>query len=251
MNKSIIEIITPVITEGIRNLGDVEPYLRPDLEVRHSLITSGPASIECAADEALSVPGLMEKAVAAEAHGATAIIIDCMGDPGLDACRELVKIPVLGPAQTCMHFASLLGHRFAFITVLERLHPLIANLVACYGLRDNYAGFDAIDVPVLEIEARIDEVVVQLAEASLRAVRDQRAGAIILGCTGFLGCAEAIGEKLREAGCHAPVLDPIPLTLHVADGLNKVGLSHSDSVYPTPRRKPAVGFDLGSLYDLP
>ena len=61
--KSIVHIITPIITEGIRSLDDVDPFLRADLEVRHSLIKNGPASIECAVDEALSVPGILEEAI--------------------------------------------------------------------------------------------------------------------------------------------------------------------------------------------
>lgn len=249
--KSIVHIITPIITEGVRSLADVEPFLRPDLEVRHSLIKTGPASIECAADEALSVPGLLEQAIAAEAAGATAIVIDCMGDPGLEACRETVTIPVLGPAQTCMHYASLLGHRFAFVTVLDRLYTLIDGLVARYGLAANYAGFGAIDVPVLEIEARLDAVLAQLEAESERLVRDHHAGAIILGCTGFFGCAERIAEGLAGKGLYVPVIDPIPLTLHSADLLSKLRLSHSAHVYPTPRRKALAGFGLDSIYDKP
>lgn len=249
--KSIVHIVTPIITEGIRTLADVEPFLRPDLEVRHSLISSGPASIECCSDEALSVPGILEQALAAERDGATAIVIDCMGDPGLEAARELVSIPVLGPAQTSMHYASLLGHRFAFVTVLERLYPLIDGLVARYGLRESYAGFGAIDIPVLEIEHRLDEVVGQLASESLRLVRDHRAGAIVLGCTGFLGCAEKIAERLAAEGHPVPVIDPIPLLLHSADSLCKLGLSHSGHVYPLPRRKPLAGFALADRYDKP
>jgi allantoin racemase len=33
----------------------------------------------------------------------------------------VVKIPVVGPSQAAMHVASMLRHRFSFITVLERL----------------------------------------------------------------------------------------------------------------------------------
>ncbi|MBM69131.1 MAG: hydrogenase expression protein HupH [Haliea sp.] len=248
--KSIVHIITPIITEGIRSLDDVDPFLRADLEVRHSLIKNGPASIECAADEALSVPGILEEAIAAEQAGASAIIIDCMGDPGLEACREVVSIPVLGPAQTCMHYASMLGQKFAFITVLDQLKPMIDGLAARYGLMDNYAGFGAINVPVLDIEERIDDVIEQLFEASLHSITKSRAGAIILGCTGFFGCAEAIATRLEAAGYTVPVLDPIPLALHAADALVKTGLSHSGSIYHKPRRKALRGYSLQGFYDV-
>jgi len=248
--KSIVHIITPIITEGIRSLDEVEPYLRPDLDIRHSLIDKGPASIECSADEALSVPGLMEMAVAAERDGANALVIDCMGDPGLAACREMVSIPVLGPGETCMHHASMLGHRFAFVTVLDRLRPLIDDLVAHYGLQHNYAGFAAIDIPVLELGTRLQEAVDLLALKSRESVVSQHAGAIILGCTGFFGCAEGIKTRLQESGIDVPVIDPIPLTLHIADALVKTGLSHSKHVYPPPRQKHLSGYKLPENYQI-
>ena len=149
--KTHIELITPIITEGIRTLDEVRPFERADLTITQCLIESGPASIESEFDEALCVPDTIRRAMEAQQRGANAIIIDCMGDPGLAACREVVTIPVVGPAQTAMHVASLLGHRFSFITVLERLRAVIDKLVAGYGLNDTYASFRAVDIPVLEI----------------------------------------------------------------------------------------------------
>ena len=242
--KSVIHIVTPIVTRGVRTLDDVEPFKRPDLEIRHSLLDSGPVSIESEFDEALSVPDTIRKAVDAEREGANAIIIDCMGDPGLNACREAVSALVIGPSQASMHMAALLGHRFSFITVLERLRPMIANLAAQYGLTQSYASFEAVDIPVLDIEGNLDKVTDSLIECGLRAVKQAHAGALILGCTGFLGCADAMSKALSEAGFRVPVIDPIPLSVHLADALLKSGMSHSKTVYASPSSKPLVGFDI-------
>jgi len=242
--KTIIQLITPIITRGIRTLDDVAPYRRDDLEIRHSLLDQGPASIECEFDEALSVPDTIRKAIVAERSGANAVIIDCMGDPGLHACREAVSIPVLGPCQTAMHVASMLGHRFSFITVLDRLRPLIDNLAATYGLSTNYASFQAIDIPVLELLHDPEKLSAALASKALAAIEEDHADYVILGCTGFLGCAGAIRSALLEAGRDAPVIDPIPLAVHMADALVKTGLSHSRLTYPPPSVKQIAGFDL-------
>jgi allantoin racemase len=40
------------------------------------------------------------------------VVIDCMGDPGLFGARECVSIPVLGPMQTAMGIAAMMGHKF-------------------------------------------------------------------------------------------------------------------------------------------
>ena len=237
-----IELITPIITAGIRNLDEVAPCMRPDLTITHSLIDRGPASIESEFDEALSVPDTIRKAIDAEHRGANAIIIDCMGDPGLHACREVVTIPVVGPSQTAMHVASLLGHRFSFITVLDRLRAMVGNLVASYGLTATYASFRAVDIPVLDIGHDLGLLKTALAREAIAAVQQDGADVIVLGCTGFLGCASAMRSQLVEAGCDVPVIDPIPLAVQMADALVKSGLSHSKRTYPAPGRKRVVGY---------
>jgi allantoin racemase len=245
--KTIIQLITPIVTRGMRTLDEVAPFLRDDLEIRHSLLDLGPASIECEFDEALSVPDTIRKAIDAERSGANAIIIDCMGDPGLHACREAVSIPVLGPCQTAMHVATMLGHRFAFITVLDRLRPMIDKLVATYGLRDNYASFQAVDIPVLEMMNDPGKLNSALADKALTAIERDHADYMILGCTGFIDCANAMREKLLAAGRDVPVIDPIALTVHMADALVKTGLSHSKQTYPPPSMKHIAGFDMPGL----
>jgi allantoin racemase len=237
-----IELITPIITEGIRNLDEVRPFERPDLTITQCLIRQGTASIESEFDEALCVPDTIRRAIDAEQRGANAIIIDCMGDPGLAACRECVSIPVVGPAQASMHVASLLGHRFSFITVLDRLRPVIGKLVAGYGLSDTYTSFRAVDIPVLDIGSDLGALQQALAREAIAAVKEDGADAIVLGCTGFLGCAGGMRSALLAAGCDVPVIDPIPLAVHLADALVKTGLSHSKRTYPLPGKKGIRGY---------
>lgn len=242
--KNRIHVITPIITEGFRTLDDFRACEGPELEVTHSVIDHGPASIESQFDEALSVPGTLERAIAAERDGADALVIDCMGDPGLAACREALSIPVLGPLQVSAHMAAMLGHRFTFITVLDRLRHLIDELVAGYGLTGSYAAFHAIDIPVLHIGQDMEKLSGALGEKAIKAVREDHAGAVILGCTGFIDLAEALQETLRAEGLDVPVIDPIPLTIRVADSLLRCGLTHSKHIYPAPGKKEIRGYEV-------
>ncbi len=86
---------------------EVRPFERVDLHVSHALISADPASIESEFHEALSVPGTIRKTLDAQRRGADAVIIDCMGNPGLHACRDVVSISVLGPCQTSLHVTVL------------------------------------------------------------------------------------------------------------------------------------------------
>lgn len=246
--KSIIHVITPIITAGFRNVEDFKACERDDLEVTSSTLEKGPASIESEFDEALAIPDTIRLAIEAERNGAHAIVIDCMGDPGLNACREAVSIPVLGPCQTAAHVATMLGHRFSFITVLNRLRPMLDHIISSYGLTSSYAAFEAVNVPVLDINHDPGKLGRALGEKAVKTVRESHAGAIILGCTGFMGLAEVIDETLRAEGIEVPVIDAIPLTIRMADTLVKTGLTHSKYIYPPPGKKDIAGYPMPDLW---
>jgi allantoin racemase len=246
--KSVIHVITPITTTDFRTVDEFKVCERNDLKVTHSMLDTGPASIESEFDEALSIPDTIRRAIEAERAGAHAIVIDCMGDPGLASCREAVSIPVLGPCQTAVHAAAMLGHRFSFITVLDRLRPMLDHIVAGYGLTSSYAAFEAINVPVLDLFHDLEKLGQALAEKAIKTVQVDHAGAIVLGCTGFMGLAEVIRAKLLDEGLDVPVIDAIPLTIRTADTLVKCGLSHSKTVYPLPGKKCIVGYPMPDLW---
>lgn len=237
-----IHLITPIVTEGIRTLDDVAALNSSDLSITQSLIATGPVSIECEFDEAMSVPGIVAEALAAERSGADAIIIDCMGDPGLKAAREVVSIPVLGPSETSMHLAAMLGHAFSVVTVLDSVVPMIENLAKVYGTSSKLVSVRVINIPVLELEAAPEKLTQELVKASLAAVENDGAHAIVLGCTGFLGCAEAIDTALKVKGYNLPVIDPIPATVCIAAGIVRAGLTHSKRTFAHPRSKELKGY---------
>lgn len=237
-----IHLITPIVTEGVRTLEDVADLNSADLSITQSLIASGPVSIECEFDEAMSVPGIVAEALAAERSGADAILIDCMGDPGLKAAREVVSIPVFGPSETSMHLAAMLGHKYSIVTVLDSVVPMLENLAKVYGTSEKLASVRVINIPVLELEAAPERLTDELVKASLAAVEEDGAHAIVLGCTGFLGCAEVIDAALKARGHRLPVIDPIPATVCVAAGIVRAGLTHSKRTFAHPRSKDLKGY---------
>lgn len=239
-----VHIITPIITEGLRNLADVEPLEKFGIKISHSILETGPASIESEYDEALAVPDTIRRCIEAEAAGADAIVIDCMGDPGLKPCREVVSVPVLGPMQTSLHAAAMLGSKVSIVTVLDSVVPMLNNLAMVYGLADKLVSTRVIDLPVLEIEKDLITTQRRLGEASLAAVKEDGADAIIFGCTGFLGCADAIKEAMLAENIDVPVIDPIPLTVLQAAAIANAGYSHSKKTYAMPRDKEVIGYNI-------
>lgn len=234
-----IHIINPTITArwNEKSQSDYAVVAQPDTRVTVVSLEWGTASIESHRDEALAVPGILTRVVEAERAGADAVIIDCMADPGLQPARELVSIPVVGPAQASMHLAAILGHRFSLLTVFEQDVPLMEDLVARYGLATRLASVRAFNIPVLALEEDIDRVASVLVDLAETAVRQDGAHVIIPGCTGLVGLAPRIQAGLAKRGCQVPVLDPPPVALKLAESLVDLGQSHSKRTYAPPPHK--------------
>jgi allantoin racemase len=131
-----IRVVTPITTQGFRSPEDATQLECDGVKVDFVNIETGPASIECM----LSQPGMIARVIEAGREGADAVVIDCMGDPGLFGARECVCIPVLRPMQTAMGIAAMMGHKFSVVTVLSRIVPMIENEAESEPRRRKAAG---------------------------------------------------------------------------------------------------------------
>jgi allantoin racemase len=239
-----IRVIRPII--GLEaEAGAVEelsPVAAPGTEISEVSVDKGPASIESSYESALAAIGVVAKIAEAEREGVDAVIANCMDDPGVEAAREMVSIPVIGPAEASMHVAAMLGHKFSVIAVLEADERPFFDHATKAGLASRLASVRAINIPVLELEDR-DRTVRALVEQSVRAVREDGAHVLIFGCTGMTGMAGDVEEGLRREGItDVPVIDPAVLSFKMAEALVGMGLSHSKRTYPTPPKKETVGY---------
>ncbi|WP_210526151.1 aspartate/glutamate racemase family protein [Rubellimicrobium arenae] len=243
-----VRVISPITTKGFRTEAAVKSLETPGVIVSASQIGKGPGSIESEYEAAMSVPDTVAKIVEAERQGIDAVVIDCMGDPGLRAAREAVTIPVLGPCQTGMHIAAMLGHRFSIVTVMRRLRPSFENQAAVAGLSGRMASCRSVDIPVLDLEADLDATKRALVDEAEKAVELDGAEAIVFGCTGLMGCAQSVREGLLARGIDIPVIDPIPTAVNIAAALVRSNLSHSALTFPLPPVKAMPGYDMPDLH---
>jgi allantoin racemase len=198
----------------------------------------GPGSVESAVDEVLAAPGVVDAALRAEREGVDAVVIDCMLDPGLDAAREAVSIPVIGCGEASMSSAAK-ARAFSVITVLDRQARAFRELARRYGLADHLRSVRGIGVPVLALEsARESSIAATIAEAKA-AVQEDGAAAIVFGCTGMLGFAQAVADALDGV---APVIDPLPHSTLAAHETVLVREQTDKDVYPSPEPKCVTGF---------
>jgi len=200
-------------------------------------LEKGTTSIEGSYDEALNIPNILQKVKWAEKDGYDAVILDCFGDPGLDAAREISNIPIIGADQSAIHLASQLAGRFSVISILPEVEYLIRSLIAKYGLIQNLASIRTIQVPVLELGKNPDSTLKKIVEAAQKAVLEDSAYAIVLGCTGMSSLTEAVEQHFKELNIDVPVIEPLRAAIYTSISMVLMGVSHSKRAYMKPREK--------------
>jgi allantoin racemase len=197
-------------------------------------IEKGPSSIESAWEEYLSVPETVEKAMQAEKDGYDGMILGCFGDPGLDALREMVTIPAVGPGEASLHVASMCGHRFSIITVMDSVVPSLEKLARVLRLDKKMASVRAVNIPVLELRQDVEKTMSRVVEEAQEAKIKDRADTIVLGCMSM--AFMEISDKIQEV-LGIPVVNPARVSLKILEGLVSCRLSHSKKAYPFPPKK--------------
>ncbi len=206
-------------------------------EIVATTSSMGPASIEGFYDDALALPGLLAAIATAEGEGVDAHVIACFDDTGLDAARALARAPVVGIGEAGFHLASLIAHRFAVVTTLRRSVPVIEANLARYGLLARCCAVRASDVAVLELEDPASDARARISAEIGRAIAEDHAEAIVLGCAGMADLARALGEAHG-----VPVIDGVASAVMLAESLVRTGLSTSKAgPYAPPRAKPYLG----------
>jgi allantoin racemase len=192
----------------------------------------GPVSIEGYYDEALSVPGLLH--VIQATPGFDAVIIACFDDTGLDAARCLTNRPVLGIGEAAYHFASMIANKFSVITTLARSVPALEHNLQRYGLAARCARVRSSEVAVLELEHPGSDAYDRISAEIGRAVAEDRAEAVVLGCAGMADLAGRLGA---EHGL--PVLDGVSCAVRLAEAMVGLGLKTSQlgGYAPSPAHK--------------
>lgn len=203
----------------------------PGVEVEVWSLAEGPPSIESAYEAALVVPELTRAIPRAQSEGFDAVIVGCFSDPGLEALRELVDIPVIGPGSSAVHLAAQLGTRYSVIAPRGGGEGRLAARLRALGLADTFASVRGIGMSVLDLARDREAVLERVTEVARTAARDDGADVFVLGCMsmGFVGVTEDVQKRLG-----LPVVNPVVAALKTAEMAAAMGLSHSKAAYPLP-----------------
>jgi allantoin racemase len=225
---------TASMTQGIA--AAAKAVAPPDVEIVASEPEFGPASIEGYYDGAFAVPGMLTRVAEAERAGASAHVIACFDDTGLDAARSVALSPVIGIGEAAYHAASMVGLRFSVVTTLSRSIPVIEDNLLRYGLAQRCGRVRASELPVLALENNAvaeERIGVEIETALAQDGSD----CIVLGCAGMADLAQRFSRRFQ-----VPVIDGVAAGVAFAVALARLGLKTSKaSGYATPVPKTYTG----------
>lgn len=191
----------------------------------------GPTSIESAVEELWCTVGSMQTAHRVESEF-DALVIGCFGDPGIRGLRELLLIPVVGPAETTIHTASMVADRFTWLTILDETIPMSHEQAHEHHLSERCVSVRSVDAPVESIDHGDDDLVERMVREGNMAVEEDGAEALFPGCMS-LSFAQRHDEIEEQVG--VPFLDPASLALEQAATWARHGVAQSPETYPEPK----------------
>ncbi len=219
------------ITEKIRAVADAAK--RDDCDVTTTCLARGPVTIESSYDEAYAIAPTIDLVKQANDEDYDAIIVACFCDVGVEAAKEISSIPVLGLEETTLSVALLLGAKFGIMTERHQRVAMKELHVRRHGLLERMASIRPLELSVAEMESNPQRTKAAGIELARRMVEEDGAEVIVMGCAAMAGYSDELERQLQ-----VPVLDPLTVTLKVAEALIDMGLSHSRvGLYAPPMPK--------------
>lgn len=176
-----------------------------EVEVVSFEMAATPIHLEYRSYEALMSRGIVECARDAGQSGIDAMVIGCFYDPALEDAREISgSTVVVAPCSACFSVATQLANRVSVLVGREKWVEQMRERVKHYGLEDRVASFRSLGMGVDEFQRDHVATRARILEEARRAVKEDKAEAIVLGCTIEFGFFE---EVQREVG--VPVIDAV------------------------------------------
>jgi allantoin racemase len=185
----------------------------------------GCEAIDSAAESYLSAVGVMDvvaNLLDAGRFDYDAAVLAGFGEHGKDALQEMLSAPVFDIAECAAHVAHLIGRRFSVVTTLARSIAPISDRLLLAGLDAHCASVRACGLSTVEVDADPAGAVGAIVDEAARAVAEDGADVICLGCAGMAGVTAAISAKVG-----VPAIDGVAAAIALAQAVVGLGLSTS------------------------
>ena len=211
----------------------IEMGFPDDFEGARVYLQMGDQSILTGLHHAMLVPVIVRKIVWAEQHGYDAVIQSNTFDPGVEAARGAVRIPVVGLLRTTVHTATILADRIAMTVPLEGHVPYTWRILRSYGLQDFVRDIRPIGIYGENLDSRKGELLERTVAVMRGLLRDTGAECIIpLGGALYPYVVSPVDLE-REVG--VPVLNTKAIGIRFAETCVQFGMSQSQRTYPSAK----------------
>lgn len=205
INPNSSEAVTAAIAEAVAPLAVPDG---PDFETLR--ITHGPETI---ATQAHATQAALDVAdIVSVRPNASAFVVACFSDPGVDLCRSLVEQPVLGIQEAGILTAMARADLFGIVALGPASVARHRLRIRQMGVEARLAGELALDNASAEDVGRSDAVFRQTVQLG-HELKARGAGALVLGCAGF-----SPRRKQLEKELGIPVVDPVVAAAAMALG---------------------------------
>ncbi|WP_405775581.1 aspartate/glutamate racemase family protein [Streptomyces sp. NBC_00859] len=226
VNVNTTESITEAIAAQARSVAS------PGTEIVGLTPRFGAESVEGNFESYLAAIAVMDR-VRSYPEPYDAVIQAGYGEHGREGLQELLEVPVVDITEAAASTAMFLGHTYSVVTTLDRTVPLIEDRLKLAGLSARCASVRASGLAVLALEEDPAAAVESIVSEAERAVREDKAEVICLGCGGMAGLDQQIRDRTG-----VPVVDGVSAAVTLAESLVRLGLSTSKvRTYASPRPK--------------
>lgn len=206
----------------------LEEYTAPDTQLAMVCPQNSGVELNSALDVVLAAPEIVQLAADGQNAGSDAVILYCFSDPVIDACREALRIPVIGGAQASCLAALNVCRSFGVILADEARLPEKKLFLRTLGVSPERIGqIAAVNLNGISPWADRETTFKKLLACGQKMIRETHTEAIVLGCLSFLGLAEPLSRVLG-----IPVIDPAVAAVTTAESIVRQRLFTSKVSYP-------------------
>lgn len=206
----------------------LEEYTAPDTQLAMVCPQSSGVELNSALDVVLAAPEIVQLAADGQNAGFDAVVLYCFSDPVIDACREALRIPLIGGAQASCLAALNVCRSFGVILADEARLPEKKLFLRTLGVSPERIGqIAAVNLNGISPWADRETTFKKLLACGQKMMRETHTEAIVLGCLSFLGLAEPLSRVLG-----IPVIDPAVAAVTTAESIVRQRLFTSKVSYP-------------------
>ncbi len=185
-----------------------------------------PKHLEYHAYEALVIGDIVRLTYAASTEY-EAIVIGCFYDVGLREAREVSRQAIVtAPCQSAVSIAAQLGNTFSVLVGRRKWIPKMRENVRIYGYEHRLASMRPLELGVHDFQADHGRTCDRLLTEGRRAIEEDGAEVLILGCTAEYGF-----YKTMQAELGVPVIDAVLAPFKLAEFLAET--AHKFGWYPS------------------